>query len=585
MSRRKPPPLTPVVSRPAASPVNRFSTPVREELPASQVGPTSGQQLAEALRGFVPAAQRFALNRQTEQDQAAIAEANAARLKVGMSWAEAVRSGKISPDQNPFYIQAWKEQDGRVTANEYNTALLTRANEIANSTSHAESQEWVDAFRREFMQEKGILEQDTAFSEGFGRTALAHEDNFIRAQASRVSGNIQNEVRTNSVLEMEQSLAELRDREIGISGAADALNIQKERLRLVGVAPEEANDMILAAVALEAEQNLDVNILKVLDEIETGSGFLAGTSRAQEVILRTQERIQNKLDENDRTAAARAKAERDLRAQQASAVIEEAIFRAQSDGGVVHLADHESEMGILWENDPALARTMRNAINASHEEVVRVDTEAVAQQLWDDVFRGVSKRGDIYDAFSARDLTQQTVRLMLNEIESQEDRERQGQDREASVHPLFAKSLTNLERLFGQDPLGSYSPELEVLRHEAVMQFQLAAFRWRDSNPDSINDYEVVAQKASSLFEFVAAAYQPELDALKIKRINEPPGAPTRVSQQIFPDRDTWTSALSEYLSTAPEAQGDTELGRIMDQNGIQDPLTFIEEQSSHFAR
>jgi hypothetical protein len=172
---------------------------------------------------------------------------------------------------------------------------------------------------------------------------------------------------------------------------------------------------------------------------------------------------------------------------------------------------------------------------------------------------------------------------MLNEIESQEDRERQGQERQASVHPLFAKSLSNLERLFGQDPMGSYSPELEVLRHEAVMQFQLSAFRWREANPDMVQDYETVAQRASQLFESIAAAYQPGLDALKIARINSPEGAPPRVSQQIFSDEDQWVGVLNEYLATPPDSQGDTVLGQIMQQNGVRDPLTFIEEQSSHY--
>jgi hypothetical protein len=131
--------------------------------------------------------------------------------------------------------------------------------------------------------------------------------------------------------------------------------------------------------------------------------------------------------------------------------------------------------------------------------------------------------------------------------------------------------------------MGSYSPELEVLRHEAVMQFQLSAFRWREANPDMVQDYETVAQRASQLFESIAATYQPELDALKIARINSPEGAPPRVSQQIFSDEDQWVGVLNEYLATPPDSQGDTVLGQIMQQNGVRDPLTFIEEQSSHY--
>jgi hypothetical protein len=55
------------------------------------------------------------------------------------------------------------------------------------------------------------------------------------------------------------------------------------------------------------------------------------------------------------------------------------------------------------------------------------------------------------------------------------------------------------------------------------------------------------------------------------------------VSQQIFSDEDQWVGVLNEYLATPPDSQGDTVLGQIMQQNGVRDPLTFIEEQSSHY--
>src|SRR5213080_155272 len=65
-----------------------------------------------------------------------------------LNYKEAVRQGIITPDQNPFFVKAWKEQDGRVSADQYNSDLLVALSTgpFAQSTDHADTDNLLNTF-------------------------------------------------------------------------------------------------------------------------------------------------------------------------------------------------------------------------------------------------------------------------------------------------------------------------------------------------------------------------------------------------------------------------------------------------------
>src|SRR4051794_17822290 len=97
--------------QPAASPVQRF---VQPQVPME--GPNQATQLANALSGIQPSLQNYLVQKDDKYIQGEADNARATRLSLAMTYQDAVKQGKILPEQSPFFIRAYKEADGRVAA-------------------------------------------------------------------------------------------------------------------------------------------------------------------------------------------------------------------------------------------------------------------------------------------------------------------------------------------------------------------------------------------------------------------------------------------------------------------------------------
>lgn len=315
-----------VTIQPQASPTDTF---VRPQGPTQVVGPSALSQLAEALQQFSPGLSKYVNNRTNadlNQQQFRIDEANLnedikkkqqivagrqQRAKSLTTFGEAVKRGDITPDQNPWYIKAWKEDDGSVAADRYNNELLTAmaTGPLSNATSHDQANELMDSFRSGWMKENGINSQDSDFINGFASKAAGYEANARRFQTQTVSSNIVKGFTETFGQKVVGALDEHNTLGLSPKQIAEGLNEQAKRAILVGVPPAVANQEILNAVIQQAVDSLDVGLIEVLDHIKTGTGTLSGTVVARERIAAAKGHIFSAIATYDTKAEAqRAKA-------------------------------------------------------------------------------------------------------------------------------------------------------------------------------------------------------------------------------------------------------------------------------------
>ena len=595
--------------RPAAAPVNRFA---RATPPPVTVGPNRSQQLAQALSNIQPSLTRFLSNRQNRTDQTEVLEARRMRLKTALTFKDAVASGKIAPDQNPFYVQEWLEQDGRVSADQYNAALQValETGEFSQSVNPSETEGLIADFRRRFIEANGLSEKEPAFLSGFANRANVYETDATRAQAARISNRIDQQRRENTFFEIQGIMDELDSRNLSMEGAADGINLTKDHQLLVGVQPQEFNDIVLDAVAAKALDLKDPGVFKVLDSIATGTGVLGRTSKARDTVARITSRIASDLEDKDRFDAEQEDRLREEAARTASSTIQSVLFENNLNGKETTLEQVAEAMRDLALADPRLAQSMRQAIITSALPG-KEDDPQMRQDLYLGLFEnGRIDRVQVAGAFNAGTITLATSKDLFdrdarNTRNTESDRRARQAEARANepagitADPVFKQGKSNLEAIFAQDPLKNIDQDLSFRKGEALLQYHFAADEFRTANPNA-----TLQEKLKFTSDIVGAlsdgfssnlsgkTSQQVIDAspgvqsgdiTPISELGKSPSASQEIGlMQFFKEEAEFFTALDEYSAALPNASG-TRLGDIIRQLKLkpEEILDFLNAQGN----
>ncbi len=481
--------------RPAASPVNRYATPdaqVREE------GPTAAMQLSSALSDLVPDLIKFSAHRDQRQNEEAVLSARATRAKNAVTFQEAVKTGKITADQNPWFVKTWKEMDGNVAADRYNEDLLLAASQgpLANSTSHDESSKLLDNFRSNWVK-ANLQSQDPDVVTGFGIRAAGYEQAIREHQAARVGKNII--AAASDAFDQNVQGLMFRSHANGATGAevATDINRESEKLGLAGVNPQDRNNMILKAVAADAEENLDVSKgQEILNNITTGpGGKLGGTTAAKAVMQQVEANVSNKLwqiDSHEYTIGERKKQEVINNAQM---TVGQGLLDHKLKSEPATLDEYKTQIKAVyaaggWE----AGQNFERAIIASNKENF-VEASQTVDDLTVEVLAKHNWKPAMYDRMN-RELAANTInrttysRLLGIMNEGVAADKRAATEKSYFKNDAYKIQADDMDRFLGKDDTIHDSTK-EQARAQADGQFWIQTYIWDKEHPDATTDEQI----------------------------------------------------------------------------------------------
>lgn len=272
--------------RPQASPVDAM-------IVAPRTG-ASAARLSSALGSISQPMLELGLQLQQKRDEDAFKEGEKFARELaaaGVKFRDAIRDGRITADQSPFFRMGAEEQLGRITADRYNAALqhaMLTAPELRASTDPEDFDRFVGGFRDAFLQENAP-DASKFFEQGFGPRAQAHTNQARFAFASRAGGLLIENVKEQTYQEFRNAM---RMELVAGEDPAEALQITIMRQMAIGLTGREANNILTAAVIDEAEARDDLSLLNVLGRIPAGPGSTVAERRETvEAVNQAKERI------------------------------------------------------------------------------------------------------------------------------------------------------------------------------------------------------------------------------------------------------------------------------------------------------
>jgi hypothetical protein len=228
-------------------------------------------QIARALSEVAPALGRFSdqLAQEKQQSDTLKGQQLARDLSAsGKSYAQAIKEGKISPSESPWFRYGAQEQFGRVSASRFSAALNTAilSGPLKDSTDPADFDKFLGDFRSNWLKEN-VGEATRAFNVGFADSDQDIES--ARKAFAQIAGkNLESKVLDDAY--------ELQRRTIGNNGTdldatAKAIKAANdERYALNPNSGREINRTTVKAVIDAARKANDPSILQLLDKIPGG---------------------------------------------------------------------------------------------------------------------------------------------------------------------------------------------------------------------------------------------------------------------------------------------------------------------------
>jgi hypothetical protein len=312
--------LRPVPLAPAARPVDTF---VRTNAGANL------EQLATALSSLEPGLARLSAGFQ-ERQQVANAEQRAAGEKAfreqvqehNKTYAQAVKDGMIPRGADPFFVAGFKEQAGRVSADQFysdlRTALLTDEH-LKEATDLKAYDDAIATYREQWMKEHVGENRDKFFEVGFGHRADAATANLRNEMASRVAQRVEefsddahfSEVKTHVLSNLEgHTLDEI---------AADINQLNSDAIEHEhrnGAVVTRITTKAIVSAALQRAMDGDPQArtyLDLLKKVKGKTGALADTEYGSAALIKIGEEIDDHLWQANERARAQTAQDREER--------------------------------------------------------------------------------------------------------------------------------------------------------------------------------------------------------------------------------------------------------------------------------
>lgn len=451
--------LTPI--QPQASPVESF---VRPQAPALPVGPSRLDELSHALSFFTPALTQTLDHHVDRVTQKEIDSATAKRTETALNYKEAVSKGIIQAHQNPFFIQAWQEQDGKVAADKYNADLQTAlvVGDFASSVDPNQTEPLLNTFRTNWMKQQGIDSGNKDFMNGFAKHASAYEAAVRDHQGEAVGQRIQARAQEGLFQSAQGEFDAALQKNLPASETADGLKIVMDRMILGGMPPQQANRIILDAAVAKSIETGSMHPFDVLDTLKTGSGYLGRTADATQAREVMQNRINDHIAATDAHAHSQKVWDDQETDQSVTADIFAQVFQNSLNGKVTTLQDMAPDILALAKVNPARAETMKQLVLDSAKPKTTYDSPSVSSQLTVDLYEGRLTNGQIVAAHVIGSLTLETTSKLLDKLhdftrQSSSDAQAAADRAHAQRREQISDERYNLsqQRLEEKDPVAS----------------------------------------------------------------------------------------------------------------------------------
>lgn len=413
--------LDPAPLRPVATPVDTFER--------SSAG-AGLSQLAAGLSSIAPSLARFtdaytAHTTATQQEAGVTAARKLA--EEGKNYNEAVKSGAIPRGANPYFIAGFREQWGRVTADEWKKQLIAdAANDphLQESTNVADFDKFAQDHLKNFLDNKvGADNRDNFFERGFGFRADAYLSQLQEENARRVADRVEKYSDDTHFAEIKTHVMDSLSHGVDLAQIAkdiDQANADAIAHGRDGGAVNRTTVKAILGSALEMAARGDHRALDVLDlinKVQGGKGStLGGTTYGTEALLKAED-IKNTLytaDQRERQATDQQRQDkiRGVLSNAVSALVSNPhadltsfVLQAGNDAGAVE----------------ALSGLQRNITNLKF-----VTDESVKSHLFSQIWTepGSVDERTIVQWLSAGKLETQDAAWLMGQIQSRKEADR-----------------------------------------------------------------------------------------------------------------------------------------------------------------
>jgi len=483
--------IGPAGLRPVASPVDTF---VPQTADAHQL-----EQLAQGLAALSPALGRFSdvLAKRTAEEQFEAGKKRARELtESAKSFRDAIRDGKITPDQSPWFMAGLREQFGRLAADRMNfdfQTALAKDEKMQSTTEAADFDAFYQSFATGWMKDNlDEGDRNAQFEQGFGNRADAYLADNQRQFASQLAGRVVKFAGDGHFSEVFNSIRTELGRGTSLDTLGAAITAMNDEAVAKGLNGRLVNERTVEAVVAAARRLNDTSILGLLDTIQSGplDGKRSALSATRTGAAAVEE-AENDIAQENQVAMNREH----QRAEQAKDQAVEGIF-----GQAVQLLDQANDphnvdlkplRQMMQQIAPEKVPLMLQLQDAWSDRTLADDPLQVAS-----AFRRVytPHAGEHYTSLEEasallanREMSVPTWRSLVNEIQS---RDNEGGTSRFEKDPLLKAAQRQIRAMFVSE-LGIEGPEMRLKAEEAVDEFTMRYIRWRRGSGKDMNEEQV----------------------------------------------------------------------------------------------
>ncbi len=303
--------------------------------PATPYVDPSIRQLASSLQGIVPSLSKYSVVKEEEKKEVAKGEAAVAFRKNNMlGFKRAVKEGKIPEGANPYFVEAYVQQELVSKANQFKAELYAAWKDegIVNNTAPNAFEEFFARKSKEFRNTHKLDGYDAAdIVTAFIPNADAARSNLferhINERMELVSTKNAELLANNTVTAIDNNIE--ASGKFDVQGLGEDLTVVAKDLINKGMNGSRVNQILIDTITERAQDLEDDTILDVLNVIKTKTGTLAETAYAQQKIDDAETNILSK--EIRKWNHDNAKTDRELKEYRTN-TIADAIKIIQEDG-------------------------------------------------------------------------------------------------------------------------------------------------------------------------------------------------------------------------------------------------------------
>jgi hypothetical protein len=461
-------------------------------------------QLAQGLAQLSPALGRFSdtLAKRSAEENFAAGQKKARELaQNAKDFKEAIRQGRITPDQSPWFMAGLREQFGRLAADRMNFEMMVAAAKDENLQTTTNAADF-DGFAQKFVQ--GWQQQnlndgdrDAHFERGFGAKTDAYLADQQRQFAAQLAGRVVRFAGDGHFSEVMNSILVEQGRPVDATTMGASITALNDAAVARGMGGDLVNQMTVDAVVAAAKRYNDPSILNILEHVgsgptnRTGGRAMLSTTRygSKEV-----EDAQNQIASDNQTQNNRDY-ENQQRAKQGQVdtIIGQAVTALDQsrDPHSVDLKALRAAMGAVAPDKVVLLHQLQDAWSdrTLSDDPLQV-AGAFRRVYTPNAGEHATSLEDASALLANRGISVPTYRGLVNEILQRDASD--GANR-FEKDPLYKAGQSQIRRMF-QVEFGGIgdNPIMAQRAEEAVDEFSMRYIRWRNGPGKDASETEAV---------------------------------------------------------------------------------------------